>query len=90
MCAGTRSVGSVFLNLLAFELDVWGRLRQQTKAARAELRASEDDRKAIMMTVVSDGVTEYLSLLELDRKLEIDKRTLATREDLLGAVFISI
>lgn len=32
----TRSVGSVLINLLSFELDVWGRLRQQTKAARAE------------------------------------------------------
>src|SRR5882762_9159483 len=42
----TRSVGSVLLNLLTFELDVWGRLRQQTKAARAELRDSEEDRKA--------------------------------------------
>jgi len=30
----SRSVGSVLLNLLSFELDVWGRLRQQTKAAR--------------------------------------------------------
>jgi len=29
-----RTFGSVFLNLLSFELDVWGRLRQQTKAAK--------------------------------------------------------
>ena len=29
-----RSFGSVLLNLLTFELDVWGRLRNQTKAAR--------------------------------------------------------
>src|SRR5689334_5181107 len=35
--ARTRSFGEVFLGLLTFELDVWGRLRQQTKAARAEL-----------------------------------------------------
>src|SRR6266699_2111740 len=53
----TRSFGSVLLNLLNFELDVWGRLRQQTKAARAELRASEEDRKAVMTTVVGDVAT---------------------------------
>src|SRR6266478_3757267 len=61
----TRSVGSVLLNLLTFELDVWGRLRQQTKAARAELRASEEDRKAVLTTVVGDVATGYFSLLGL-------------------------
>src|SRR5438445_12959036 len=82
----TRSFGSVLLNLLTVELDVWGRLRQQTKAARAELRASEEDRKAVMTTVVGDVATGYFSLLGLDRELDIDKRTLATREDSLRLI----
>jgi multidrug efflux system outer membrane protein len=81
-----RSFGSVLLNLLTFELDVWGRLRQQTKAARAELRASEEDRKAVMTTVVGDVATGYFSLLELDSELDIDRRTLATREDSLRLI----
>jgi len=82
----SRSIGSVFLNLLSFELDVWGRLRQQTKAARAELRASEEDRKAVMTTVVSDVASGYFSLLELDSELDIAKRTLATREESLRLI----
>ena len=82
----SRSVGSVLLNLLTFELDVWGRLRQQTKAARAELRATEEDRKAVMTTVVGDVATQYFILLELDSELEIAKRTLATREDSLRLI----
>src|SRR5256885_13638445 len=82
----TRSFGSVLLNLLNFEIDVWGRLRQQTKAARAELRASEEDRKAVMTTVVGDVATGYFSLLGLDRELDIDRRTLATREDSLRLI----
>ncbi len=82
----TRSIGSVFLSLLTFELDVWGRLRQQTKAARAELQASKEDRKAVMTTVVGDVATGYFSLLELDSELDIDKRTLATREDSLRLI----
>src|SRR5436309_5452462 len=82
----TRSFGSVLLNLLTFELDVWGRLRQQTKAARAELRATEEDRKAVMTTVVGAVATGYFSLLELDSELDIDKRTLATREDSLRLI----
>jgi outer membrane protein, multidrug efflux system len=82
----TDGIGGVLLNLLNFELDVWGRLRQQTKAARAELRASEEDRKAVMIIIVGDVATGYFSLLELDSELEIDKRTLATREDSLRLI----
>jgi multidrug efflux system outer membrane protein len=82
----SRSFGSVLLNLLTFELDVFGRLRQQTKAARAELRASEEDRKAVMTTVVSDVASGYFVLLELDSELNIAKQTLATREDSLRLI----
>ena len=82
----TRSFGSVLLSLLTFELDVWGRLRQQTKAARAELRATEEDRKAVLTTVVGDVATGYFSLLELDTELDIAKRTLAAREDSLRLI----
>src|SRR6266850_2340204 len=32
----TRSIGEVFLSLLTFEVDLWGRLRQRTKAARQQ------------------------------------------------------
>jgi HAE1 family hydrophobic/amphiphilic exporter-1 len=82
----TRSIGEVFLNLLSFELDIWGRRRDQTKAARAELRVAEEDRKAVMTTVVSDVASGYFSLLELDNELDIAKRTLATREDSLRLI----
>lgn len=82
----SRSFGSVLLNFLTFELDVWGRVRQQTKAARADLRASEEDRKAVMTVVVSDVASGYFSLLELDSELDIAKRTLATREDSLRLI----
>ena len=83
---GTRSFGSVLLNLLTFEIDVWGRLRQQTKAARAELRASEEDHKAVITTVVGDVAASYFSLLELDSELDIAKRTLSAREDSLSLI----
>lgn len=83
---GARSVGSFFLNLLSFELDVWGRVRQQKKAAREELRASEEDRKAVLTTVVSDVAAGYFTLIALDTELEIDKRTLAAREESLRLI----
>jgi outer membrane protein, multidrug efflux system len=81
-----RSFGEVFLSLLSFEIDVWGRLRQQTKAARAELQASEWDRKTVMTTVISDVTTAYFNLLALDMELDIDKRTLAARQQSLQLI----
>jgi multidrug efflux system outer membrane protein len=50
------------------------------------LRASEEDRKAVLTTVVSDVATGYFTLLELDSELEIDRRTLATREESLRII----
>jgi multidrug efflux system outer membrane protein len=81
-----RSIGEVFLSLLSFEIDVWGRLRQQTKAARAQLRSSEEDRKTVTTIVVSDVATGYFNLLELDMELDIAKRTLAVRQESLRII----
>src|SRR4051794_27350954 len=81
-----RSFGEVFLSLLTFEIDIWGRLRQQTKAARAELRSSEEDRRTVATIVVSDVATAYFNLLELDMELDIANRTLAVRQDSLRLI----
>jgi multidrug efflux system outer membrane protein len=79
----TRTFGAVGANLLSFELDVWGRLRRATEAARADLLASDHNRKAVITTLVSDVAAAYFSLLELDMELAIAKRTLAVRQDSL-------
>src|SRR5947208_13974698 len=68
---------------LVFELDLWGRLRRATEAARAELLASEENRRAVLTTLVSDLARTYFDLLELDQQLEIARRTLQTREESL-------
>jgi outer membrane protein, multidrug efflux system len=84
----TRTIGSVSLNLLSFELDVWGRLRRATEAARADLLASEENRKAVITTLVSDVAGSYFDLLALDMELAIAKRTLATRQESLNLISI--
>ena len=67
-------------------VDLWGRLRRATEAAQANLLASEENRKAVVMTLVSDLTTAYFNLLELDQELVIARRTLATREDSLRVI----
>ena len=53
----TRTFGTVAGDLLSFEIDVWGRLRRATEAARADLLASDNFRKAVITTLVSDVAT---------------------------------
>lgn len=81
-----RTFGSVLLNLLTFEVDIWGRLRRATEAARADLLASDETRRAVMTTLVSDVAASYFNLRELDIELEISKRTLASRRESLRII----
>ena len=75
--------GQAGLNLLSFELDIWGRLRRATEAARANLLNAEENRKAVVSTLVSDVASDYLQLRELDYQLEISERTLQNRQEFL-------
>jgi multidrug efflux system outer membrane protein len=81
-----RNWGQAGLNLLSFELDIWGRLRRATEAARANLLNAEDNRKAVVSTLVSEVASDYFQLLQLDYELEISQRTLETRRESLRLV----
>jgi multidrug efflux system outer membrane protein len=78
-----RNFGTATLDLLSFEVDIWGRLRRATEAARANLLSADENRKAVVTTLVSDVATAYLTLRQYDYELEISKRTLQTREESL-------
>lgn len=63
---------------LAWELDVWGRIRRSTEAARANLFAQEYVRRGVMLALVSDVASGYFSLLELDREMAIAQDSAGT------------
>jgi multidrug efflux system outer membrane protein len=71
---------------LFWEIDLWGRLRRATEAARADLLASEDVQRFVITTLVSDVATAYFQLRELDLELEISRRTLGSRQGSLRLV----
>lgn len=71
---------------LSFEIDFWGRLRRATEAARADLLASEDARRFVISTLVTDVASAYFQLRSFDRELEVSRRTLAARQDSLRIV----
>jgi outer membrane protein TolC len=60
---------------LAWELDVWGRIRRLNEAARAQYLATEEARRAVVTTLIADVTDAYFSLQTLDRQLAIAQRT---------------
>jgi multidrug efflux system outer membrane protein len=62
-----------------WELDLWGRIRRGNEAACADYLASEEGRRAVLVTLVGDVGEAYLELRELDRELEITRKTVETR-----------
>lgn len=77
---GPNRTFNVFSGVLdvAWEIDVWGRIRRSTEAARAQLLASQDTRRAVMLSLVSDVASGYFRLLELDRQREIARTSAET------------
>jgi outer membrane protein, multidrug efflux system len=81
-----RNWGQATLGLLSYEIDIWGRLRRETEAARATLLNAEENRKAVVSSLVSDVAADYFQLLDLDYELEISQRTLQNRREFLELV----
>ena len=65
----------------AFQLDLFGRLRRATEAARAQLLATEAAKQTVILTLVSDVAADYFTLLELDLELQITHDTVTTQID---------
>lgn len=60
---------------LAWEIDLWGRIRRATEASQADLLAAEDVRRGLVLSLVSTVAQTYFDLQELDLELAIAERT---------------
>ncbi|WP_313572467.1 TolC family protein, partial [Comamonas terrigena] len=67
----------------SWELDLWGRLSQQSQAAAARLQASQADRAAVQLTVAATTVQTYVGLRALQQQLAISQATVVSREKAL-------
>lgn len=68
----------------SWEIDLFGRIRRLTEAARAEYLASEQARRSVELSVVTAVASAYITLRDLDNRLRIARETLASREGALG------
>jgi len=64
----------------SWELDLWGRIRRETEAARANLFATEEARTGVTLTIVSSVIASYMTLLDLDEQLRATDATIVGRK----------
>jgi multidrug efflux system outer membrane protein len=58
-----------------WEFDLWGRIRRSTEAVQAQIYGSEAGRRGVLMTLVANVASGYLTLGGLDRQLEVTRDT---------------
>ena len=66
---------------LNWEIDLWGRLRRSSEATRADLMAREENRRAVILTLVSSVAQAYFDLLQFDLQLGIARNAVRSWEE---------
>ena len=65
----------------SWEIDLWGRIRRETEAARANLLATEEARQGVILTIISSVIASYVTLLDLDEQARVTQATIAGRAE---------
>jgi len=60
---------------VSWEIDLWGRIRRLTEAARADYLATEEVRRNVQISLVANVAQTYFQLLALDAELAIARDT---------------
>jgi multidrug efflux system outer membrane protein len=74
----TRDYFQVHLSA-GWEIDIWGKYRRASEAARADLLATEEARRGLVLSTIALIAGSYIDLLSLDRQLEITRKTAELR-----------
>ncbi|HTZ31111.1 MAG TPA: efflux transporter outer membrane subunit [Methylomirabilota bacterium] len=80
---GTTKGAFLVAGSVAWEPDIWGRIRRLNESARAQYLASEEARRGVMLSLTSDVAQAYFELLGLELQLQIAKETTASFADTL-------
>lgn len=65
---------------LSYEVDLWGRIRRNNEAVRADTLASRFGRDSLRLTLVGQVANEYLNLRSLDAQIDVTTQTLESRK----------
>ncbi len=74
----TLSTGTI---VASFELDLWGKYRRLSEAARADLLSTMAAKDTVLLSLTAQVASTYFTLRTLDAQLEIAKKTLDSRKE---------
>jgi len=77
---GTTDLYTVNVGM-AWEIDLWGRIRRANEAARARLLATEEARRGVMLSLVAEVAAGYFNLRTLDYELQIARENARAFEE---------
>ena len=66
---------------MAWEFDVFGRIRREAESATGVFLATEQAQRGVYITLIADVAQSYFILRELDLELEIGRRTVKINDD---------
>lgn len=69
-----------------WEIDIWGNIRRGVEAADAEIGASLEDRRAVLVSVSAEVARNYVLLRGLQRLIEITKNNIAIQRETLSSI----
>jgi outer membrane protein, multidrug efflux system len=82
-------VPDLFIGLeSSWEIDIWGKLRNQRKAAYARFLASQKGKHAVTTALVAEVASNYYELLALDTELEIIRKNIKLQETAVEMITI--
>jgi outer membrane protein, multidrug efflux system len=65
----------------SWEIDLFGRLRRASEAARADMLALKENQNAVMQALVAQVASAYFDLREYDAELELVRESIKTRQE---------
>lgn len=68
---------------VAYEVDLWGRVRRSVEAAQADVETNADSVAGLRLSLAASAASTYLSLRSTDRDIDVLTRTVALRDDAL-------
>ncbi|MBP9840934.1 MAG: efflux transporter outer membrane subunit [Simkaniaceae bacterium] len=77
--SATANVFTLILNA-SYQVDIWGKIRSATQAAQAQLFSQIENRRTVVLTLISNVAATYIRLKQFDRQLLIANETLGTRK----------
>ncbi len=76
---GSGQTASTATVVASFELDLWGKYRRLSEAAKADLLSTMTAKDTVLLSLTAEVATAYFTLRMLDAQLEIANKTLETR-----------